>query len=162
MQYILRNFLRISIIGIIIILFTALRQWHYGMWSLMNCFQDFIGSFLIIFAIFKLVHLKHFVEAYRIYDIIAQKNILYAYAYPCIELCLGIAYIIRFVPIVTNSITLILMLISSIGVIIELRKRKKVTCACLQEVFKLPMTYVTLVENVIIALMATTIMVLSQ
>lgn len=154
MNYTLRNFLPLITMFGIIIVFTIIRQWQSETWNMVNALSDFMGSFFIIFATFKFVHLEHFVEAYRIYDIIAQKNKLYAYAYPCIEFGLGVAYIIRFHPITTSILALLLMTVSSIGVIIELRKKKQIACACLREVFKLPMTYVTLVENCIMSLTA--------
>ena len=46
------------------------------------------------------------------------------------------------------------MAISSIGVAIELSKKKEIMCACLGVVFKLPMTYVTLLEDLLMAAMA--------
>jgi hypothetical protein len=154
MEYNVRTCGRLIAMGIIILSFTIIRQWQYENWNLQYGLSDFMGSCFIMFATFKLIHLSSFVEAYRIYDSIAQKNTCYAYAYPFIEFFLGIAFITRLYPIATNFITLILMLISSIGVIIELYKKKQITCACIYTVFKLPMTYVTLMENCVMSVMA--------
>ena len=46
------------------------------------------------------------------------------------------------------------MIVSSIGVTKELAQGRKITCACLGAVFKIPMTYVTLLEDVLMAVMA--------
>ena len=108
----------------------------------------------ILWASFKLFNWQGFVDAYHMYDIVAQKSKLYAYAYPLIELSLGIAYLIRWHLFAINIVTLILMIISSVGVARELRNHRKIICACLGTVFKIPMTYVTLAEDLMMAGMA--------
>lgn len=154
MRYSLRDFLPLIIIFSSIILFTLLRQWIAGSWEVINIMNDFMAGFFIVFGTFKIINWHHFAEAYSMYDIIAQRTRLYAYAYPIIELVLGIAYLFRLFPIATNLITFIVMLISSIGVALELLKRRTITCACLGVVFKIPMTYVTLFEDILMAGMA--------
>ncbi len=154
MKYSLKDFVPLLIIFAFIIAFTAMRQWFFGQWDTMDAMNDFMGAFFIVFGLFKIINLKGFVEAYSMYDIVAQQSSAYAYLYPFIELALGISYLMRTYPIATNSITLILMIISSIGVAIELSKNKEIICACLGVVFKLPMTYVTLAEDLLMAAMA--------
>ncbi|HRN77761.1 MAG TPA: hypothetical protein PLU71_00835 [Candidatus Dependentiae bacterium] len=152
-SYILQDFLPlISIFGFIV-LFTVSKQWWYG-WHMYTAMSDFMGAFFVIFGLFKIVNLHGFVEAYRMYDIVAQRSKVYAYIYPFIELMLGIAYLTRFQLFSTNVITFILMFVSSIGVGLELAKGKKIVCACLGAVFKIPMTYVTLAEDVVMGIMA--------
>ncbi len=46
------------------------------------------------------------------------------------------------------------MSIGSVGVLRSLMQKRKIQCACLGTVFELPMTTVTLVENVGMAVMA--------
>jgi hypothetical protein len=50
--------------------------------------------------------------------------------------------------------TLLLMLMSAVGVAVELHKGKEIVCACLGAVFNIPMTYVTLLEDLLMAAMA--------
>jgi prepilin signal peptidase PulO-like enzyme (type II secretory pathway) len=83
-----------------------------------------------------------------------KKFKFYSYLYPFIEFFLGIAYLIRWHSFYINLITFIIMIIGAIGVAIELSKKRTITCACLGLVFKIPMTYVTLIENVTMAAMA--------
>ncbi len=148
-----RDFVPLIIIFMIIIGLTAGRQ-LYGGWNLRDAMSDFMGFFFIIFGGFKVINWRGFVEAYRIYDILAQRSIVYAYAYPLIELSLGAAYLLHLYPFATNLITLVVMLVSSIGVALELSKGKTIVCACLGVVFKLPMTYVTLLEDLLMTTMA--------
>ncbi len=154
MRYQIKDFLPLIIIASLICVFTFIRQFFYPAWNLMFAMQDFMAGFFIIFGFFKLLNLKAFVEAYKKYDLGAQHSTLYAYAYPCIEICLGLAYLFRFLPILTNLVTYTLMLFSAIGVALALASGQHLMCACLGTVFKLPMTYVTIFEDVLMAGMA--------
>jgi hypothetical protein len=149
----LYDFLPLIIIFSLITIFTITKQFYYG-WNLMTAMNDFMASFFIVFGSFKLVNWKGFVESYKMYDVIAQRSTLYAYAYPLIEIALGIAYFTGWQPITTNLITLFVMVISAYGVALELQKDRPIPCACLGVVFKLPMTYVTLLEDLVMACMA--------
>jgi hypothetical protein len=151
--YTLKNFLPLIALIIIIITFTVLRQLLYG-FNLHIAMNDFMGSFFIVFSAFKIINLRGFAEAYRVYDIIAKRIYYYGYIYPFIEFFLGIAYLMRYKLFLANWITLVIMIVNSIGVIYELAQQKQIVCACLGVVFKIPMTYVTLVEDLIMAVMA--------
>jgi hypothetical protein len=154
MRYSLRDFVPLIIIFTIIILFTGVRQYFLGHWDLGAAMSDFMGAFFLVFGTFKVIKWHHFAQAYSTYDILAQRSSIYAYAYPLIEITLGIAYLLRLYPLLTNSITFILMVISSIGVALELFKGHEIMCACLGTVFTIPMTYVTLAEDILMAGMA--------
>jgi copper chaperone CopZ len=126
---------------------TPGRHWHEWM-------ADFMAGFFLVFSFFKLLNLSGFVQAYRGYDLIAEKSAAYAWAYPFVELALGVAYLIRWQPQITHWATLVVMLISAAGVLNALRKRQLIECACLGTVFKLPMSKVTLIEDLSMAAMA--------
>ncbi len=116
--------------------------------------SDFMAGFFLVFGAFKLLRLNAFAEAYAMYDIIAKRSTTYAYLYPFIEIILGFAYLFRLYPTATNLVTLIVMIISSMGVAQELAQKRTIECACLGMVFKIPMTYVTLCEDLLMAGMA--------
>jgi len=120
----------------------------------MAMMNDFMGIFFIVFGAIKLINWSGFAQAYKIYDIIAQRSTTYAYIYPLIELGLGLAYLTGWQPIFTNTATFAIMLISALGVFLSLGKGVDIMCACLGTVFKLPMTYVTLAEDLLMAGMA--------
>lgn len=154
MRYRFKDFIPLIVIFSLIILFTLVRQFISGDWNMMDAMSDFMAGFFLIFGSFKIINLRKFAVAYKEYDILAKKYIAYGYIYPFIEVGLGFAYLFRFMPIVTNAFTYILMLFSAIGVSIELAAGKEIMCACLGMVFKLPMTYVTLFEDMLMAGMA--------
>lgn len=71
-----------------------------------------------------------------------------------VELALGLAYLTAFAPALTNTVTLVLMIVGSIGVAQALQEKRAIQCACLGTALKLPMTKVTLAEDVVMGLMA--------
>lgn len=144
----------------LIILYTAVMLAHQGYWDSLYAMRHFEGAFFIIFGAMKLINWKGFVEAYQDYDILARKSKFYAYVYPLIELGLGIAYLTAFHLFITNLITLVIMIIGTIGVAKALRNKKQIPCACLGAVFKVPMTTVTLIEDILMGVMAVLMIIL--
>lgn len=122
--------------------------------SSINHSRFFMGLFFLVFGSFKIINLKNFVTAYSRYDLIAKKYKLYGYIYPFIELTLALGYILNFNPVTTNIATLILMSVSSVGVIRVLIRNDVIMCACLGTVIKLPVTKITLVEDIGMGIMA--------
>lgn len=152
-EYTLKNFLPLITIVSIIIIFTIARQLYAG-FNVTNAMLDFMAGFFIVFGTFKIINLAGFAMAYQEYDLIARHSVAYAYAYPFIELALGLCYLFRYQVMLANWITLALMIIGSASVALELSKGRQIVCACLGAVFKIPMTYVTLAEDLIMGLMA--------
>ncbi len=113
-----------------------------------------MGAFFLAFSFFKLLDLPGFADNYRSYDVVAKRVPAHGYVYPFIELLLSFAYVTALQPFVTNLATLLVMSVSSVGVIQSLRSRRKIRCACLGTVFNLPMSTVTLVEGGLIVAMA--------
>lgn len=122
--------------------------------TLKEFMRIFMGFTLVTFGIFKLIDLRGFAYAFAEYDIIAKQSIFYSYAYPFIEVALGAAYLLNTALLPTNIITATIMFIGSIGVTQSLLTKKDITCACLGAVIKLPMTWITLLESIIMGLMA--------
>lgn len=152
-RYTIKDFLPLITIFSLIMAITIIQQLYFG-WNLRDAMRIFMAAFFIIFGFFKIINLHGFVNAYAMYDLITQQYRWYGYLYPFLELGLGFAYLFKFFILLTNMLTLILMLVSAAGVFNELRKGKHIVCACLGDVFKLPMTYVTLTEDLLMALMA--------
>ncbi len=125
----------------------------------MRAMANFMGGFFLAFSFFKLLNLRGFVDAYQTYDVLARPVRAYGYTYPFIELALGIAYLARLAPVVTSIVTLVVMLVSAVGVTQALLQRRRIQCACLGTVFNLPMTKVTFVEDALMAGMALAMLV---
>ncbi len=153
-EYSFKSFLPLILIVSIVVLFSSIRPIGLHAWNTHEFMRDFMGFFFIIFGSFKIWHLSAFAEAYSMYDQIAQRSKLYAHAYPFVELGLGVLYLARWHLMFVNVLTCIIMLISAAGVAYALSKKESIQCACLGTVFKIPMTYVTLIEDLLMAGMA--------
>ncbi|RYF79325.1 MAG: heavy-metal-associated domain-containing protein, partial [Chitinophagaceae bacterium] len=109
--------------------------------------QNFMAAFFLVFSFFKLLDLKGFAESYSTYDIVAKGWMGWGYVYAFIELLLGVAFLTRFNPFITNAATFVVMTISIIGVLQSVLNKRKIKCACLGAVFNLPMSTVTIIED---------------
>jgi hypothetical protein len=86
--------------------------------------------------------------------VLAKRAPVYGYIYPFIELALGLAFLTGWNPTFTNWATLIVMGFSSIGVMQSVLNKQKIRCACLGAVFNLPMSTVTIVEDLLMVAMS--------
>ncbi len=116
--------------------------------------NTFMAGFFLVFSFFKLLNLKAFAESYAMYDLLAKRLPAYGFVYPFIELGLGIAYLVHANAQFTNLATITVMGFSSVGVIQSVVNKKKIQCACLGAVFNLPMSTVTIVEDLVMVVMA--------
>jgi len=114
----------------------------------------FMAGFFLVFSLFKFFDLKGFANSYSMYDLLAMKFPAYGYIYPFIELFLGVAYAIGFKHLFTNWATFIVMGFSVIGVLRSVLNKRKIQCACLGAVFNLPMSTVTIIEDLLMVGMA--------
>lgn len=116
--------------------------------------RHFMAGFFLTFSFFKMLNLKGFKDSYLMYDIIARKFPVWGYIYAFTELLLGIAFLINFNPIITNSVTFVVMSVSIIGVLQTVLDKKTIKCACLGDVFNLPMSTVTIIEDGLMIIMS--------
>ena len=144
----------ILLIFFYIVLITFLVQFKNEKINIMQWMQHFMAGFFLVFSFFKLLNLKGFAESYMMYDVVAKKIPVWGYIYALTELSLGIAFLINFNPLLTNSITFIVMSISIIGVLQSVLNKKKIQCACLGAVFNLPMSTVTIIEDALMIAMS--------
>lgn len=138
----------------LVVLLTAVIVYGSETYNAMFTGSMFMGSFFLVFGALKVIRLRAFAMAYREYDLLAMRSSTYAHTYPFIELVLAFGYFAGFYPVAVNTITLVVMLIGALGVYRKLRQREEIPCACLGTVFKVPMTWVTLGEDLLMAAMA--------
>ena len=123
--------------------------------------RHFMSGFFLTFSFFKLINLKGFRNSYMMYDIIAQKFPNWSYIYAFTELFLGILFLLNFNPTITCGITFIIMTVSIIGVLKSVLNKKEIKCACLGDVFNLPMSTVTIIEDGLMIIMSLIMLVIS-
>ncbi|MEN2402897.1 MauE/DoxX family redox-associated membrane protein [Flavobacterium sp. MC2016-06] len=144
----------ILLIFFYISLITGLIQFTNSHFDFMQAMRHFMAGFFLVFSFFKMLNLKGFAESYKMYDVLAKKIPAWGYVYAFVELGLGIAYLIDYNPILTNAVTFIVMSISIIGVLQSVLNKKKIQCACLGDVFNLPMSTVTIIEDGLMIIMS--------
>jgi copper chaperone CopZ len=126
---------------------TLIIQSLNDSFSWMQWMNHFMAGFFLTFSFFKLLNLSGFADSYSTYDIIAKRWRGWGFIYAFIELALGIAYIVNFDPLITNAVTFIVMTISIVGVLKSILDKRKIRCACLGDVFNLPMSTITVIED---------------
>lgn len=137
------------VVGGVLIVASVTNQW-----TAMPMMMTFMGLFFVAFSFFKMLDLNGFADAYSGYDLIAGRWYGYGFIYPFIELGLGVMFLVGAWPVFTSSATLAVMTISTIGVVNSVIRGRDIQCGCLGTMFDLPMSTVTIVEDVTMVLMA--------
>lgn len=138
----------------LVIIWTAVRIIVSDSFSLDVAMQDFMAGFFILFGLMKVVSWKGFIESFRRYDMFAKKFAFWAPIYPIIELLLGASYLYRTYPLVTNIITLVIMIPASVSVYKTLRQGRMIECACIGSFFTIPLSKFTLFEDLLMVAMS--------
>jgi copper chaperone CopZ len=126
---------------------SVLAQTAHGSVTTAETMRLFMAGFFLAFSFFKLLDLQAFATAYAGYDLLAARWPAWGFIYPFVELGLGLAYLSHAAPMLTHSVTLAVMGFSALGVIQAVTQKRQIQCACLGAVFKLPMSTVTIVED---------------
>lgn len=114
-----------------------------------------MGVFLITFACFQLIGYQSFVGMFPEYDPIAKRVRVYAYAYPFIGIALGTLYLLNIGGAWRDGVTACILLVGAVGVYLTIRKDgSRPHCACLGNIIKLPLSWVTFFEDAVMGLMA--------
>jgi hypothetical protein len=116
--------------------------------DLLDWMHYFMGMFLCQFAMLKLFHPAGFADGFQKYDLVAKRVRFYAYLYPFIELALGLLYLSFTAPMMTYILTILIMGIGAVGVVRALIKGLDVRCACMGTVLDVPLSTVTLTEDI--------------
>lgn len=140
-----------GVYGVIVLCATAMA--YVLGFDLQIWLEWFMGSFLIIFGSFKLIGYESFLIMFPQYDPIAARSKIYTMVYPFIELFLGFLYVANLLPVVRDLVALVIFGIGARGVLQYLARNKHETiqCACLGDIIKLPLSNITLIEDVLMA-----------
>jgi hypothetical protein len=140
-----------------VLVFILITSYLYSLYiglDLLTFLESFMGVFFVTFALFKIYKLKEFAYGFQSYDLIAQKSLVYSFAYPFIQLFFGFAYLLGYSTVALNIIVIIVSLVSGAGVIKSLLSKQMVHCVCLGGVIKLPLSRISFVEDFGMAIMA--------
>ena len=115
----------------------------------------YMGVFLTMFALLKIFDLGGFARGFRLYDLISRgAGRWWGYVYPFVELALGLAYLSYFEPRATYIATILVFAVGALGVLLGLRRGLDIDCPCMGNILKVPLSTVTLTEDVLMVAMA--------
>lgn len=142
---------------LIAIAVAALLAGAIGWWQtneIMRAMSLFMGTGLFLLASLKVYNVSEFAMAFAKYDLIAKRSDTYARWYPFLELVLAVGYLVGVYLLVVNIITFVVMTVGAVGVYQRMHDEEVLMCACLGAVFNVPMTWATLTEDSLMAVMA--------
>lgn len=113
-----------------------------------------MAGFFVGLSFFKFLDLTAFSESFSSYDPLAQKWNGYGKIYPFVELYIGLLFISGKMLTLANVLTILVLSLTTYGVYLRLQSNSKFQCACLGTTFNLPLSNVTIGENVAMILMA--------
>jgi hypothetical protein len=146
---------------LILLLFAACYAVNYGYIYLQKediedkeLMNRVMGTIFIVFGALKVVNLKGFAKIFAKYDIVSKHIPSYGYLYPFIEILLGISFFYKDYRMKSYIFTIILMIVSLIGVFLSMGKGVSLRCGCLGSFFHVPLSYVTVSENIVMLAMS--------
>ena len=150
------------IIVVVTLLAAGAKQIHYGTeGNLKDAMHDWMGFFLLVFAMLKLFDLSGFADGFQLYDLLAKRSRPYALLYPFLELALGLAFLSQWQPERIYMATIILLGFGAIGVLTALAKGLDVKCACMGSSLNVPLSTVAVIEDLGMAIMALVMLLMS-
>ena len=149
-----RDYYPIFLITAYLIGIASINNFHWNEINWHGWMNQFMAGFFLVFSAFKFLDIRGFADGYATYDLLARRWHTYGYIYPFLELGLGILYLTYLLPTITEFATIIIMGFSSIGVINSLLKKQKFHCACLGTIIKVPLSSITLIEDLTMVALA--------
>ena len=109
---------------------------------------NFIGVAMVILALQKLQDLVAFSNQFITYDLLAMKQVRYAYIYPFAEAFAGLGMLAGFPALLVSPVSIFIGAIGAISVIkaVYIDKRE-LKCACVGGNSDLPLGFISLTEN---------------
>ena len=125
----------------------ALRRRHRP--TTLRLMRRTMGAVLVVLAAPKLLNPTAFAATFRKYDLVAGAFPPYAFAYPLLELGLGVAWWRADAAATLRRVyvaTIVVMGAVFAGVLRALAAGRQLECGCLNSLLRMPLTHVTLVE----------------
>lgn len=150
----IKKFAPLVIMFALVITYTIYGQFALGTFATHVAMMDFMGAYFLLFGLLKAINVRSFAKSYAQYDILARENKAWGYIYPFVELALGATYIAGIDSTYINIFVFLLMSLKAYSVWIKLAQNEDLQCACLGGFFKIPITWFTVFEDILMAAMA--------
>jgi len=126
----------------------------YGSVDMRAIMHAYMGVFLLIFSLLKIFDLSGFEDGFAMYDLLAKRVNAYGYVYPFLELGLSLMYLSFLAPEIAYWLTVLLFGFGAAGVLTAVRSGLDINCPCMGNILKVPLSTVTLTEDLGMAGMA--------
>ncbi|AZZ37288.1 hypothetical protein CIK05_10980 [Bdellovibrio sp. qaytius] len=136
-----------------ILIFSVAYQIHLGSFSAHMFMNHLMAGFFIGLSFFKFLDLKSFATAFANYDPLAKKWKSYGAIYPFIELTLGFLFIADKFLLFANTMTILVLTTTTVGVYQKIKSKSQFQCACLGAGFNIPLSNITIFENLAMVVM---------
>jgi len=137
-----------------ILIFSIAYQISRGTFSAHFFMNHLMAGFFVGLSFFKFLDLKSFATAFSNYDPLAKRWKTYGAIYPFIELALGFLFIADKFLLFANVMTILVLATTTVGVYQKIKSKSQFQCACLGAGFNLPLSNVTIFENLAMVVMA--------
>jgi hypothetical protein len=125
-----------------------------------NWVRWFLASFFVVFGSFKLIGYDLFTRTFPGYNPIAKKIKVFNYAYPLLEILLGMLFVVNFAPLFTIAVTIVLMIVGINGVLKGISTYgQSEHCATLNHLLKLPLTKTLLIQDFLVTALSLVLLV---
>ncbi len=139
---------------VFILLGSAAFQVSLGAFDGHLFMNHLMAGFFIGFSFFKLLDLTAFAQSFAGYDPIARILPSYGSIYPFVELSLGLLFLSGVGLPAAKVLTILVLSPTTYGVYQKLRNKGQIECACLGTGFNLPLSNLTIAENLAMIAMA--------
>lgn len=146
------------IIAIFVVTFLMALGLHFAVFADLidiRVIEWFIAISMCVLAIQKLRDLDAFSNQFITYDLLAMRQVRYAYVYPFAEAYAGVGMLASLSPWLVSPIALFIGSIGAISVIKAVYvDQRELNCACVGGNSNVPLGFVSLTENIMMIIMA--------
>ncbi len=157
----LKTYRILFVLAGLIFLYMFGRYYFISNYGLDNILNDFMAGFFIFFGALQLNSLSSTSETLKKYDPIAQKFSWYAGLYPFVFFFFGLLLHFHSASTIVSLLTIPMLGIQTLGIIKVLKSGANIECACAGTKFSLPLSYVTVVENLIMVAMSIAMIIIN-
>lgn len=145
----------IAVFGMAALMALAVSWAAYGSLLTVRAVEWFIAIAMSILAILKLRDVESFSNMFLGYDLLAQRWVRYAYLYPFGEALAGVLMIAHALLWLAIPVAFFIGTIGAVSVFKAVYiDRRELTCACVGGDSKVPLGFISLTENLMMAGMA--------
>lgn len=144
----------IAVFSMTLLMAMAANLAAYGELSFLQSFEWFIAFSMCVLAILKLQDISQFSNMFVTYDVLARREVRYAYFYPFAE---GIAGVLMIAGALLWLAAPLALFIGSIGAVSVIKavyiEKRDLKCACVGGDSNVPLGAISLTENVMMVFM---------